>query len=543
MKMSSSNGEEALNVLKSLCLSGGREGLLEQSSIESKDGEGGVIKLKDQEFDMKSTMLELKLKQQDQVTVYSLGSIYLQIRDPDQSLLKYRQECKKVGIDDQVKVLDKAKLVEFFYGRKSADDDDQENDDMEESDKEENDQDKESTQQTQQSSSTKKVVTLGVDKPSSKSSSSHSRDKHHRHHKKDRHHHKQSASSSSSYTKEKKFKGPITNEDLFANLETVVGKRSTDDPTKDSTTATATATTMTSATSEQVSSESKSTAATRTNGSARDDADLLASEQQNLEAQRIKACLSSEGFEVTLLSKDLLKQDRPAVEKITACEIPVGNSASILRPTNHKRDFLRVLELYQQVLKQESNTNHNSSNKSSSKHHDNKRRKSSHPNNNNANTNNSKNHNKRRETLGKPIIVVPNAMTSPITLINAEEFLAQGKYVTRQDMMKRGNKLKRSTSITMKRNIASRLGGGLMEYEIIDNPVTRLAKERDWDRVVAVIAQGAAWQFKGWKYNSPVDIFSKMFGFFIGMEGSPLPRDVTTWNVKKRSPKSRQTWH
>ena len=28
-------------------------------------------------------------------------------------------------------------------------------------------------------------------------------------------------------------------------------------------------------------------------------------------------------------------------------------------------------------------------------------------------------------------------------------------------------------------------------------------------RVVAVFVQGPAWQFKGWPYTSPVDIFSK----------------------------------
>jgi parafibromin len=33
-------------------------------------------------------------------------------------------------------------------------------------------------------------------------------------------------------------------------------------------------------------------------------------------------------------------------------------------------------------------------------------------------------------------------------------------------------------------------------------------KDRDWDRVVAVFATGQEWQFKGWKWERPVDIFS-----------------------------------
>lgn len=40
------------------------------------------------------------------------------------------------------------------------------------------------------------------------------------------------------------------------------------------------------------------------------------------------------------------------------------------------------------------------------------------------------------------------------------------------------------------------------------------------DRVVAVFVQGPAWQFKGWPWllpdGSPVDIFAKSKGFFVG---------------------------
>ena len=33
-------------------------------------------------------------------------------------------------------------------------------------------------------------------------------------------------------------------------------------------------------------------------------------------------------------------------------------------------------------------------------------------------------------------------------------------------------------------------------------------RPEDWSRVVAVFAQGPTWQFKGWPWTSPADIFS-----------------------------------
>lgn len=60
----------------------------------------------------------------------------------------------------------------------------------------------------------------------------------------------------------------------------------------------------------------------------------------------------------------------------------------------------------------------------------------------------------------------------------------------------------------------------------------KLKHSADWDRIVAVIPQGAEWQFKGWKYTQPVDIFSRTFGFYIGYEGAPVPKEVLNWNVK-----------
>ncbi|CAM9117455.1 unnamed protein product, partial [Heterosigma akashiwo] len=57
-------------------------------------------------------------------------------------------------------------------------------------------------------------------------------------------------------------------------------------------------------------------------------------------------------------------------------------------------------------------------------------------------------------------------------------------------------------------------------------------KPRDWDRVVAVVVQGAAWQFKGWKYPQPLDLFNRYLGIYFQYEDEKIAAAVQQWNVK-----------
>ena len=47
------------------------------------------------------------------------------------------------------------------------------------------------------------------------------------------------------------------------------------------------------------------------------------------------------------------------------------------------------------------------------------------------------------------------------------------------------------------------------------------------------MALGAGWQFKGWKKESPVDVFTDSYGFYISFEGTPIPKELQGWSVKK----------
>ena len=116
-------------------------------------------------------------------------------------------------------------------------------------------------------------------------------------------------------------------------------------------------------------------------------------------------------------------------------------------------------------------------------------------------------------------------------MINAETFFKESKFIP-ADVMKKGGSRK-PNSVKFERQMV-KCGNKKVQFEVVDNPHVRFGRNRlEWDRVVAVIAQGAEWQFKGWQLANPVEIFSKTFGFYISMEGDPIPPSLRGWNVKQ----------
>jgi hypothetical protein len=56
----------------------------------------------------------------DKTCNYTIGSIFLQLLDVNQSLLAYRKACKKHQVKDAIKVSDKAEIIAFFKGSSGA---------------------------------------------------------------------------------------------------------------------------------------------------------------------------------------------------------------------------------------------------------------------------------------------------------------------------------------------------------------------------------------------------------------------------------------
>jgi len=125
-----------------------------------------------------------------------------------------------------------------------------------------------------------------------------------------------------------------------------------------------------------------------------------------------------------------------------------------------------------------------------------------------------------------PIIVVPNSVTALINMYNVRDFLIEGKFV--ESMEKKRAGARKAAVITVERMMPK---GEMQRFEIIENPAT-LTKAEDWRRIVAVFAQGPTWQFKGWKWNKPVQIFTYARGFHVNYDDAIIPDNINQWNIK-----------
>jgi len=112
--------------------------------------------------------------------------------------------------------------------------------------------------------------------------------------------------------------------------------------------------------------------------------------------------------------------------------------------------------------------------------------------------------------------------------------LCEGKVESVTDLRA---KKKRMFEVILERPVASFLSHTEFsqhlpkKYLVIDNPARLQAK--DWDRVVAVVAEGKEWQFKDWPpgWKTPQEIFAKAKGFFFCFSDEVVPDQVTKWNV------------
>ena len=443
---------------------------------------------------------------------YSLISLFLQLQNPSINFIEYKKLCKEYYVKDFVKVTEKKHVFSFFLkdsdgsGRKvriSADDDNE----LKDSDKATTDRDRGRSSQK--------------DRHSRPSKSKRSRD--------------DSMGSAKKKEKKDESNAPITHEQLLQGLETVVDKRA----------GSLNVGKQSGSDNVDVDLGEKQTSRIEVSGqddlkevdaTAEEPPSLLSAEEE--EHRAIQSCLSAAGYEASNFSEDVLEKDRIEVEKITNFEIPVGDSATILRcgalssntpqtggrkrgisDAVTQKNFKRVLELFEESKKEEIHKlKHGSKSKHVSKQIKAKVQEKVKP-------------------AGNPIIIVPNAMTSPITLVNSYQFFKNATFLPRGQCQR----LKES-SVEFSRNVSNRLGGGLITFEVLDNPKKHLKSPSDWARVVAVIAQGQSWHFKGWRMgwsdtkkgqDTPVEVFSNCFGFYVGFEGAPVPQELKGWNVKK----------
>lgn len=67
-------------------------------------------------------------------------------------------------------------------------------------------------------------------------------------------------------------------------------------------------------------------------------------------------------------------------------------------------------------------------------------------------------------------------------------------------------------------------------YQVIDS--TDHMKAEDWDRVVCVFTTGAEWQFKKWKWQKPIEVFTHVKGFYAKWADEIPKENIKSWNVE-----------
>lgn len=394
---------------------------------------------------------QITVEKEGKSCFYSIASIFLQILDPNQGLMAYRNACKKYDVKDPVKPLDKPTVVGYFGAEEEG-----------------------AIIVTEPTVATVIEAAPTAAKPPTEEEEAQKlkeyKDRKHahkerkreqerqRHEKEEKEHRKRDRDDTKHRSKQgkkeekppqlKKPKTAMTNEQVVANLSTVVDKR----------------------------------------------------EGGDQELSEVHKALSAEGFDVT---PELIKETK--IDHIVSYEIPVGNSASILRAPG--RDLTRVLQLYQDIK-----------DKSSS----NKVKATAAP-----------QLSSKQYLVGKkPIIVLPKGMTAPLTLLNAHEFFGKSNFVPRDKMLQMIGRNPPQTIFT--HTMDNRNGGGMVEFELMDNPKAKLGGDpKEWDRIVAVVTLGASWQFKDWPrdYSDPVKLFQKVKGFYPQMVGDKLPVELQGWRV------------
>lgn len=132
----------------------------------------------------------------------------------------------------------------------------------------------------------------------------------------------------------------------------------------------------------------------------------------------------------------------------------------------------------------------------------------------------------RKNKDDRPIILVPCNKNAPVNMLNVADLLQNGNYERPSGDKLRYFEASRSETVDVSRNI----GGKLWTFEVRDS--AKNFTKAQWLRTVAVVTDGTDWQFKGWPFESVVDMFCTMRGCFFQANGVPVPVHVHNWQVQ-----------
>ena len=122
-----------------------------------------------------------------------------------------------------------------------------------------------------------------------------------------------------------------------------------------------------------------------------------------------------------------------------------------------------------------------------------------------------------------PIILLSPSASSLLRMSNIRSFLEKGVYSPPDS-----SSLAASTSVLhISRTLPGVDPSRALRFILVDS--TEQFKPDYWNRVVAVFTTGQAWQFKGYKWQSPQELFSHVLGVYVGWRGENTPDAVKGW--------------
>ncbi|KAF2152047.1 CDC73-domain-containing protein [Myriangium duriaei CBS 260.36] len=120
----------------------------------------------------------------------------------------------------------------------------------------------------------------------------------------------------------------------------------------------------------------------------------------------------------------------------------------------------------------------------------------------------------------EPIILLSPSASSLLRLANIKSFLVDGVYTA-------DNSSTGANILHITRTLPSIDPSRPMRFILVESPDN--FKPDYWNRVVAVFTTGQAWQFKGYKWQHPADLFTHALGVYVGWKGELVPETVKGW--------------
>ncbi|KAI5199591.1 CDC73-domain-containing protein [Aureobasidium subglaciale] len=122
----------------------------------------------------------------------------------------------------------------------------------------------------------------------------------------------------------------------------------------------------------------------------------------------------------------------------------------------------------------------------------------------------------------EPIILLSPSASSLLRLSNVKSFLMDGVYTPPTS----------TTSTALNILHVNRVMPSIdptrpLRFILVESPDN--FKPDYWNRVVAVFTTGQAWQFKGYKWSQPAELFNHSLGVYVGWRNELIPDTIKGW--------------